>query len=1045
MTIKNGRQKLAIIGLVFITFLSAIQYVFLQNVPDTVPTFAFLCITNVIGILLLGVLKFGTIRHIHRSTLKKGAFLALELTGFNFFLLLGSRGMEPVMIASVASLYFVFITPMLRLLKKKVNFFSSVATVIAIIALFLLFGADWSTLFSSYQVIYLVIADLFFAAYVVSVPILCEQEETATLSFSQMLWSAVFGLIGWFIECGVNHTPLTLPTERKFWVSAFFIGCFIRVAYGVIQISAQKYVSALKTSLIFSSEIMITLLTNPIMVTLFHSTHTPITLFQIIGCVLFIIAMLMIDENVMKRMGYDDLDTLNETGADGAVKKKTSVSKKMIVTTMTFSMVTLILSIAICLVSIQIIRNSAVDNSKKLGADASASSMTAIMQELENSMTNLAADKTLLAEQKLAAYSDAAIYAASYAETLWADKHSYPAKEVDIPHKENAGKWTMQRTLAGEEIAYADVRAECQLLGNMEDAFAPIIQQHENIATIYIGTENGLMVSYDPSSEIGDTGGEAYYEFRDAQWYQMGKNAAQYAMTDAYLDSYGRGLTITCAVPCYDAEGNFFGCIGIDILMSELNAAMVNDGIIEPSRAMLMDGEGNLIAGRSENLSAEHLRNIRDAESNACLRLAADEIMTQRNGIYKSGTDESAVYIAYATIAELDWTVCITTPVSSVVKPAVLIKDSIDENTHHVVEVIVKSILTVLQSYLVVSALILLLVTMLVGKVSKKIAHPLKVLEQDVRQISSGHLEQRTVVSTNDEIGSLAASFNQMTDSLQQYIRDLKEMTVKEERLAMELSVAREIQASMLPKDFQIYGTHHEFSLYASMMPAKAVGGDFYDFFMTDATHLVLVMADVSGKGVPAALFMAKAKTALKMRAMTGGTPSEILTDLNTQMCEGNEGDMFVTVWLAMIDLQTGRGVAANAGHEHPVLRRANGQYELVRYRHSIMIGAMEEMQYQQHFFELHTGDSLFVYTDGVTEATTTEENVWFGTDRLLEALNCEPNASPQDAIQNVSAAIEAFSAGTEQFDDITMLCLTYHGTEDTKIAGEAFSSSDDA
>lgn len=269
------------------------------------------------------------------------------------------------------------------------------------------------------------------------------------------------------------------------------------------------------------------------------------------------------------------------------------------------------------------------------------------------------------------------------------------------------------------------------------------------------------------------------------------------------------------------------------------------------------------------------------------------------------------------------------------------------------------------------------------------------------------------------------------------YQTDEKPLTVQCEMMEHPLALSIVFMDAGIP--------YHEFSLYASMMPAKAVGGDFYDFFMTDATHLVLVMADVSGKGVPAALFMAKAKTALKMRAMTGGTPSEILTDLNTQMCEGNEGDMFVTVWLAMIDLQTGRGVAANAGHEHPVLRRANGQYELVRYRHSIMIGAMEGMQYQQHFFELHTGDSLFVYTDGVTEATTTEENVWFGTDRLLEALNCEPNASPQDAIQNVSAAIEAFSASTEQFDDITMLCLTYHGTEDTKIAGEAFSSSDDA
>ena len=199
---------------------------------------------------------------------------------------------------------------------------------------------------------------------------------------------------------------------------------------------------------------------------------------------------------------------------------------------------------------------------------------------------------------------------------------------------------------------------------------------------------------------------------------------------------------------------------------------------------------------------------------------------------------------------------------------------------------------------------------------------------------------------------------------------------------------------------------------------------------MIDDTHLALVMADVSGKGVPAALFMAKAKTSLKMRAIMGGSPSEILADVNTQMCEGNDEELFVTVWLAILDLKTGKGLAANAGHEHPALRRAGGAYELVIYRHSTMVAAFEGARFREHEFELHPGDSLFVYTDGVPEATTNIPNTFFGNDRLVEALNKNPDAKPEEVLHNMTEAINEFAAGAEQFDDITMLCMKYHGAQ---------------
>jgi sigma-B regulation protein RsbU (phosphoserine phosphatase) len=233
----------------------------------------------------------------------------------------------------------------------------------------------------------------------------------------------------------------------------------------------------------------------------------------------------------------------------------------------------------------------------------------------------------------------------------------------------------------------------------------------------------------------------------------------------------------------------------------------------------------------------------------------------------------------------------------------------------------------------------------------------------------------------------------------------------------------------MLPRIFPAFPDRNEFDLFATMHPAKEVGGDFYDFFLVDDDHIALVMADVSGKGVPAALFMVIAKTLIKNRAQLGESPAEVLKNVNEQLCEGNEAELFVTVWLAIIEISTGKGVAANAGHEHPTICRANGQYELVEYRHSPAVATMEGVRFREHEFQLNPGDRLFVYTDGVPEATNARD-VLFGNERMLAALNLNPAASPEELLHNVRAAIDAFVGDAPQFDDITMLGFHYIGCE---------------
>ena len=1032
MKVKIKKEYTATLGLLLITVWAALQYVFLQNVPDTVSTFSFMFITNLVGLFVLAAAQAPKLKKINKQVLKKGLLLSVELIGFNFFMIIGSKGIDSVIVSSLISMYFIFVTPILLILRKRVSSRSMISSVVAVIALLLLFNADTDSFFTSKNVIFLLIADIFFAAYVVTISVVGEKEDPSVLTISQMMFSCIFSFVGWLIEISIGQGSFSFPNDMMFWITVVFFGIFIRALYGIIQVNCQKHVKPVNASLIFSSEIIITLLCNPLMSKILGTDYTPATNYQIIGCVLFVIAVLIVDDNVMGLIGYTDMDTTTYTDENGNERVQTTLSKKLTNMTLIISMVALVIPTIICLSAISSIRNTAVDKSTELGQDAASLSESALRQELEYELTSMAADKAMLAESKLKAYITSAQYAVEQASDIYNSPSDYPEKEVLYPVEENIGIWAMQRLLADESIQYSDIEEENKLLGNLEGIFDAIVKHSDNISTIYIGTETGLIISYDPNSEYAELGVENYYEFRNSDWYTEGKQAKTPIFTKAYQDSYGRGLTITCAAPIYDDRNRFRGCIGIDILMSDINSSMVNDHIVDPTYATLIDNEGYIIASKDVDENSSGTAAIFDEAIDTPLKYVADQILSDSDGIARYGEGDEAIYISYSKIPLTDWTLCITSPVSNVIKPAITIRENIDTNTEQVASTVNGSILIIIQNCLVLFAVLILIITYFVGKISVRITDPLKRLEKDVLEISHGNLEQRTQVSTDDEIGSLARAFNYMTESLQRYIVELKDVTAREERIASELSVATTIQADMLPSKFPAFPDRKEFDIYASMTPAKEVGGDFYDFFLIDDDHLALVIADVSGKGVPAALFMVIAKTLIKNRAMMGGTPSEILGQVNNQLCEGNEAEMFVTTWLCIIELSTGKCTASNAGHEYPAIRRAGGKYELYKQKHSPALAVIEGIKFMQYEFELAPGDSIYVYTDGVAEATNSD-NKLFGTDRMLDALNIAPDSAPEKLLEAVHSGIDSFIADAPQFDDITMLCLHYYGKDSSQ------------
>ena len=319
----------------------------------------------------------------------------------------------------------------------------------------------------------------------------------------------------------------------------------------------------------------------------------------------------------------------------------------------------------------------------------------------------------------------------------------------------------------------------------------------------------------------------------------------------------------------------------------------------------------------------------------------------------------------------------------------------------------------------------------------KRISKPIEELAQIAGQYYGGEAtdEQRkqmveackTYAKDSTEVGELARSYINMARDLDRYVDNLKNIMAEKERINAELTLASNIQAHMLPCIFPPFPEHKEFDLYASMNPAKEVGGDFYDFFVVDEKHLAVIVADVSGKGVPAALFMVIAKTLIKNHTQMGMEPAEVFTAVNRLLCDGNDAGLFVTAWMGVLELESGKLTYVNAGHNPPLIKRAEGEFEYLRERSGFVLAGLDEMKYRQSTLKIFPGDRLFLYTDGVTEATDSAQKL-YGEERLRDFLNAHQDCGTEEMLCKLQEELEKFAGDAPQFDDITMLLLDYKG-----------------
>ena len=657
---------------------------------------------------------------------------------------------------------------------------------------------------------------------------------------------------------------------------------------------------------------------------------------------------------------------------------------------------------------------------------------------LDSNLTQSSQLEAYIAGEMFSSAANTVNVVASYTEKLFADPEAYPSREVSLPDKAKDGEVSVQLlTEEGIDISKPAIAQKLGLIGNLTDLMFSLYPE-TNVDSFYVALPDGVMLLVDDhsGSKFDENGRRVSIPIRERLWYTGAVETGKLHYTDVTTDLFTGEISIMCSVPVYQ-DGRLVAVVGADLFLNDM-AAAVNALARDGSFVCIVNQNGHVLfspqtEGIFRALPAEQAQDIREL-GNTKLKTFVTDALAVDTGLRLFETDGEERYMVGAPIRNVGWALLCVVPKALAEQPADAMVAQYDAIQAEATESFSKGMGNSKATIIVLNIAVLILASISALILSKRIVKPLEVMTNRVRSLGGNDLQfhMEPAYQTGDEIEVLAESFAMLSGKTVQYIAEVARVSAEKERIGAELSLATRIQADMLPNIFPAFPERTEFDIYASMDPAKEVGGDFYDYFLIDEDHLCMFIADVSGKGVPAALFMMASMIILANNAQMGKTPAQILTDTNAAICANNREEMFVTTWLGILELSTGKLTAANAGHEYPAVCSPGGTFELLKDKHGFVIGGMDGAKYREYELQLAPGARLFLYTDGVPEATSAEKEL-FGTDRMLEALNVAPDAAPAEILKNVRDAIDGFVKDAEQFDDLTMLCVVYSGNDQTK------------
>ena len=585
----------------------------------------------------------------------------------------------------------------------------------------------------------------------------------------------------------------------------------------------------------------------------------------------------------------------------------------------------------------------------------------------------------------------------------------------------------------------ADVMPEADIAANAADTMALWANTYEpgHELTYFYAAELGYIISVDVMADRNDNVkfyDEWYapsFDPRNRPWYKEAKATGKTIFTNVFVGIEGYPA-IACMAPYYD-KTRFAGGAGIAHNIDSLYKQLATNELEGTNVNFILNAQGQVV------LSSEKAGVLSAAEKGDDLRQGTEQDLAAKAVSMVEGqtavdmvlVEGKEYYIAYAPIPSMKWSYGTLIEKDVVVQPAQAAKDHLLTQAENFFAAFSKYFRDNLLRTAVLLLLLLLMLYYASRKAADRFVQPLLTLTAGVRDIASGNLEKKLSLKTGDEIEQLAESFNQMTDELRRYIKKLEQAAAEKERIATELSVAARIQAGSLPQDFP---SQEGCELFATMQPAKEVGGDFYDFYVLDDKRLLVTIADVSDKGVPAALFMVRSKTVLGSSILRtekeGGSLADAVMIANDELCQNNEAEQFVTAFAAVIDMVTGQVSYVNAGHNPPVIlhkQEGSGAARLLPRADNPMLGVMEGLVYKENTLQLAPGDTMLLYTDGVTEAMN-KEGQMFTKEQLLRTLNAGQGKKAEEIVSICMEAVGKHAAGAEASDDITMLCFHWQG-----------------
>ena len=577
-------------------------------------------------------------------------------------------------------------------------------------------------------------------------------------------------------------------------------------------------------------------------------------------------------------------------------------------------------------------------------------------------------------------------------------------------------------SVVSENIISQDLYNKLLLISNCEYIFSPIFNNNDCISSIYVGTESGIYYKYsnDNSSER--------YDPRTRSWYIDAVKVAEKNDTPVWQNVYISKSTgkfcITCSKAFKDKNNKILGVCAIDMYIDDISDLVLKYKIGENGYNFIIDKNGNIV------MHPEYASIFQDERSFESFNLSestlVNEILNKKNDVISAKIDNKNYYISFSPMEINDWTWVSTLPEEELMKPIYKIENLIGVSLEKSQGSLEKDFNFIIIVFLIIFLVSFVIICFVCTKLSKNLSSPIIRLCEATKSIGRGNFDLSVDKNSNDEIGKLAKSFNSMARNLKRYMKNLKKTIAEKEKVHSELMIANKIQKSMLPCIFPAFPERKDFDIYAMMDPAREVGGDFYDFFFIDDNKLALVIADVSDKGVSAALFMVVAKILIKNQLQNGDSPAEVLKIVNNRLCENNEVGMFVTCFLGIFDIKSGEFTYANAGHNPPFLyRKSEENCIVITSPHGLVLGGTPNINYSQSKTYLYPDDFLFLYTDGVTEAANKKGKL-FSQQKLEEIVNScgKKNVSIQDLIFDIKSEINKFIGKAAVSDDITMLAL---------------------